>query len=98
MHFNKYFTLFSMSVAIPAMMIQATDHATLDWYKLEVKRLHLLIQMDALALRTHYKTKIEHLHLDYEKRLNAAETTIHMQRSIIQHMQQQQQQKNCQLT
>ena len=97
MQLNKYFTLFFISATIPAMMIQATEnvgHATLDWYKLEVERLHLLIQMDALALRTHYKTKIEHLHLDYEKRLNAAETTIHMQRSIIQHMQQQQQKKS----
>lgn len=87
MHFIKYFIM--LSFVLPQMHTTTiTSDCTLEWYKLEVDRLRLLLQMDATALRIHYKQKMENIHAEYEKRLEAAEVTINMQRSIIKHMQQ----------
>ena len=90
MYFTKYFIMlcFAVTITLPQMHTTATSECTLEWYKLEVDRLRLLLQMDATALRIHYKQKMENIYAQCEKRLEAAEVTINMQRSIIKHMQQ----------
>ena len=61
-----------------------------EYYRLEVDRLRLLLQLDASALREHYQGQMTQMQNDHEEqisdlscKLDAAHATIHMQKMII---------------